>query len=221
MDVKVLSHPYIQAVLTELRDESTGQIEFRKSLVRLGRALGFEIIRDFELERVTVKTPLGVFADGVRIKDLDKVLIVTVLRAAWPMTEGLIKIFPKARQGIISARRVEEKGMKEDMSFDIDVEYVRLPSISPEDIIIIVDPMVATGSTIETVLKILSKRGKGKRYIVASAITTPVAIDRIRRVSEDLGLNITIYTAAIDPQINEKGYIVPGLGDAGDRAFGG
>ncbi|MEM2021951.1 MAG: uracil phosphoribosyltransferase [Zestosphaera sp.] len=221
MDVRVLTHPYVQAVLTELRDRSTGQIEFRKSLVRLGRAIGFEIIRDFELERVTVETPLGVCAEGVKIKDLDRVLIVTVLRAAWPMTEGLIKIFPRARQGIISARRVEERGMKENMSFDVDVEYVRLPSVSTEDVIIIVDPMVATGSTIETVLKILNKHGKGKRYIIASAITTPVAIDRIRRAGEDLGLNMTMYTAAIDPQINEKGYIVPGLGDAGDRAFGG
>lgn len=221
MDVKVLTHPYIQAVLTELRDRNTGQIEFRKSLVRLGRALGFEIIKDFELEKVYVETPLGVRAEGVRIKGLDKVVIVTVLRAAWPMTEGLIKIFPQARQGIISARRVEEEGMKDDMSFNVDVEYVRMPTVGPDDTVIVVDPMVATGSTIEAVLKVVSRYGRGKLYIIASAITTPIAVERIRRASNDLGIRAVMYTAAIDQQINEKGYIVPGLGDAGDRAFGG
>ncbi|MEM0014776.1 MAG: uracil phosphoribosyltransferase [Zestosphaera sp.] len=221
MDIKVLTHPYIQAVLTELRDRNTGQIEFRKSLVRLGRALGFEIIKDFELERVHVETPLGVRAEGVRIRGLDRVVIVTVLRAAWPMTEGLIKVFPQARQGIISARRVEEGGMKSDMSFDVDVEYVRMPAVGPDDTVIIVDPMVATGSTIETVLKVLSRYGRGKLYVIASAIATPIAVERIRRVGEELGVKVRIYTAAIDREINEKGYIVPGLGDAGDRAFGG
>ncbi|MEM3948018.1 MAG: uracil phosphoribosyltransferase, partial [Zestosphaera sp.] len=179
------------------------------------------IIKDFELERVHVETPLGVRAEGVRIRGLDRVVIVTVLRAAWPMTEGLIKVFPQARQGIISARRVEEGGMKSDMSFDVDVEYVRMPAVGPDDTVIIVDPMVATGSTIETVLKVLSRYGRGKLYVIASAIATPIAVERIRRVGEELGVKVRIYTAAIDREINEKGYIVPGLGDAGDRAFGG
>lgn len=221
MEVKVLRHPYIQAVLTELRDKNTEQIEFRKSLVRLGRAFGFEIIKDFETEKVVVETPLGVQAEGVRIKDVDKVVIVTVLRAAWPMTEGLIKIFPNAKQGIISAKRVEEKGMDKEMRFDVDVEYVRIPHIRNDEIVLIVDPMVATASTMETVLNVLVRYGKAKQYIIVSAITTPIAIKRLEKISKELNINLKLYTASIDPEVNDKGYIVPGLGDAGDRAFGG
>ncbi len=221
MKVKVLEHPYIQAVLTVLRDKSTGQIDFRKSLVRLGRAYGLEIIKEFEVERTSVETPLGAKADGLRIKGAENVVIVTVLRAAWPMTEGLIKVFPQARQGIVSARRVEEKGMAPGYRFEIEVAYVKVPKIEEDDTVIIVDPMVATGSTMEAIIKEVVKNGKAKEYIIASAITTPVAIERLHKLSEDLGISLTLYTASIDPEINEKGYIVPGLGDAGDRAFGG
>ncbi len=220
-NVKVLKHPYIQAVLTILRDRRTGQIEFRKSLVRIGRAYGLEIIKDFELENVIVETPLGVKAEGVRIKGMDNVVIVTVLRAAWPMVEGLIKIFPQARQGIVSARRVEEKGMKPNGSFDIEVTYVKLPKIGRDDTVMIVDPMVATGSTMERVLKLVVRRGLAKKYLILSVITTEKAIERLKRVANELGINVTLYTASIDPELNRKGYIVPGLGDAGDRAFGG
>jgi uracil phosphoribosyltransferase len=81
--------------------------------------------------------------------------------------------------------------------------------------------MVATGSTMEAILREVVRKGKAKEYIIASAITTPVAIERLHKLSEDLGISLTLYTASIDPEINDKGYIVPGLGDAGDRAFGG
>ncbi len=220
MEVKVLNHPYIQAVLTQLRDFRTGQIDFRKSLVRLGRAFGLEIIKEFPFEEVSVKTPLGTEAKGLKIRGASNVVIVTVLRAAWPMTEGLIKVFPQARQGIISARRVEEKGMSPNGTFEVDITYVKLPNIREEDTVIVVDPMIATGSTMKAVLKEVVKAGKAKKYIIASAITTPIAVARLSRVSEELGINLTMYTASIDPEIDEKGYIVPGLGDAGDRAFG-
>jgi len=221
LKVKVVDHPYVQAVLTELRNVDTGQIEFRKSLVRLGRALGFEIIKEFPTETVWVKTPLGVEAEGLRIKGMNKVVIITILRAAWPMTEGLIKVFPQARQGIVSARRVEEKGMSPDKKFEIEVSYVKIPPIGGEDTVILVDPMIATASTMEVILRKVLEHGKARRYIIASAITTPVAVERLTRVCRELGVDATLYTASIDPEINDKGYIVPGLGDAGDRAFGG
>jgi len=132
LKVKVLDHPYIQAILTVLRNKDTKQIEFRKSLVRMGRAFGLEMIKDFETEEVYVETPLGVKAKGLKIKGIDKVVIITVLRAAWPMVEGLIKIFPQARQGIISARRVEEKGMTPNGRFDVEISYARIPNISSD-----------------------------------------------------------------------------------------
>jgi uracil phosphoribosyltransferase len=220
-EVKVLDHPYIQAVLTVLRDRRTNQIEFRKSLVRIGRAIGYEIVRDFETEEVHVETPLGVVARGVRIKGYENIVIVTVLRAGMPMTEGLVKIFPAARQGVISARRVEEKGMTPDKRFEIEINYVKLPRIGSNDTVIVVDPMVATGSTMEAVLRILVNRGRAKKYIIAAVITTPIAVERLRKLAEKLSIDVRMYVASIDPELNEHGFIVPGLGDAGDRAFGG
>ena len=216
--VRVIDHPYAQAVLTKLRDKRTGQVDFRKGLVRLGRIIGLEIIKEFNIKRVKVETPIGV-AEGVEIPDLRNVVVVTVLRAAIPLTEGLIKIFPLARQGVISARRVEEKGMGKDYTFEIEINYVNLPKIKPKDNVIITDPMLATGSTMVAVINEVLKAGKAKRYFIASVIATPVGISRILNTFKDI--NIKIYTVAIDKELNEKGYIVPGLGDAGDRAFGG
>ena len=220
LEVKVVDHPYVQAVLTVLRDRRTDQIEFRKSLVRLGRAMGYEVIREFETEEVTVETPLGVKARGVKIKGYDKVVIVTVLRAGMPMTEGLVKVFPYARQGVISARRVEER-RKPDGGFEVEISYVKLPRIEPDDTVIVVDPMIATGSTMEAVLRVVASRGRARRYIIVGAIATPYAIERVRRACDELGIDAKMFVAAVDPELDERGFIVPGLGDAGDRAFGG
>lgn len=217
--VIVVNRKYAQAILTSLRDKSTGQIDFRKGLVRLGRILGLEIVEDLETEDVIVETPLGVQTRGVRIKDLDKVIIITVLRAAWPLTEGLIKIFYNAKQGVAVARRAEERGMREGW-FDIEVYYLKTPAISEDNIVILSDVMVATGSTVVQILRKLLERGRARRYYLASVITTPLAISRIRKLSEELGIDLKVYTIAIDPEVNEHGYIVPGLGDAGDRSFG-
>lgn len=215
--VKVVDHPYAQAVLTKLRDKRTGQIDFRKGLVRLGRVLGLELVKEFEVKEVTVETPLGP-ARGVAIPGMEHVVIVTVLRAAMPLTEGLIKIFPAARQGVVSARRVEEKGMKPGYEFEIEVSYVKIPAIKPEDTVIIADPMLATGSTMVSIMNEVLKRGRAKRYFIVSVISTPVGIAKVLEKFRDV--NLKIYTVAIDEVINEMGYIVPGLGDAGDRAFG-
>lgn len=217
--VNVVSHPYAQAILTMLRDRGISQIEFRKGLVRLGRVLGLEMVREFETEECEVETPLGVKTRGIRIKDLDQVIIITVLRAAWPLTEGLVKIFYNARQGVIVAKRVEEKGMK-NYEFEVDVAYVKVPAVTPESIVVLSDVMVATGSTADRALREVIRHGRAKRYFLASVIITPIALARLNRTSEELGIDLTIYSVAIDPEVNDRGYIVPGLGDAGDRAFG-
>ena len=218
--LNVVDHPYAQMILTVLRDKNTGQIEFRKGLVRLGRVMGLEMVKEFKTREVEVETPLGIKAKGIEIMGFDKVVIITVLRAAMPLVEGLIKVFPAARQGVISARRVEEKGMSEDYSFEVEISYVKLPKISEEDTIIIADPMVATGSTIAKVMDIVSRSSKATKYFIVSAIITPYAIRRIEALSNELNLDVSIYTAAVDRELNDKGYILPGLGDAGDRAFG-
>ncbi len=214
--VKILEHPLAQSILTELRDKNTGQVEFRKGLVRLGRLMAFRIVEDFETETIYVETPLNVKARGVRIPDLNNIIIVQILRAAMPFVEGMLKIFPAAKMGVISARRIEERGMKPDKTFDIEVKYIKLPKISSENIVIIADPMFATGSTALKALEIVKERGNPKKIIVATVISTPLAIKRVLDADEKL----LVYTVAIDTELNEKGYIVPGLGDAGDRAFG-
>jgi uracil phosphoribosyltransferase len=214
-----VNRKYAQSILTVLRSKETTQIDFRKSLVRLGRILGLEIIEDLDTEPVEVETPLGVKVKGVKIRELDNVIIITVLRAAWPLTEGLVKIFYSAKQGVIAARRVEEKGMR-NWDFDVEISYIKTPRITRDSVIIISDVMVATGSTLVRVLRELVERGRAKKYYIASIIATPIAIEKLRKVSEFLNIDLKMYTIAVDPEVNSKGYIVPGLGDAGDRVFG-
>lgn len=214
--VIIIDHPLAQDILTTLRDKNTKQIEFRKGLVRLGRLIGYEIIKSFETYSIEVETPLGVKARGVRIKDLDKVIIVQILRAAMPMVEGLLKAFPAARIGVISARRVENTHKPGSLEFQVDVGYYRIPEIRSDDTLIVVDPMLATGSTILTALDVIYRHGKPKRTITVHVIGTKYAIDRVLARYPD----IDIYLVAIDPSLNEEGFIVPGLGDAGDRAYG-
>ncbi|MEM1628231.1 MAG: uracil phosphoribosyltransferase [Desulfurococcaceae archaeon] len=218
-EIKIINRKYAQSILTSLRNKDTMQIEFRKGLVRLGRIIGLEIVEDMDIEEIPVETPLGVKVKGVRIKDMDNVIIITILRAAWPLTEGLIKIFYNAKQGVVAARRVEEKGMR-DYEFDIEISYVKTPKITSENIVVISDVMVATGSTLIAVLNELIKRGKAKKYYIASVISTPLAIEKLKKFTDENNIYLKLYTISVDPEINNKGYIVPGLGDAGDRAFG-
>jgi uracil phosphoribosyltransferase len=138
--------------------------------------------------------------------------------------EGLIKIFPNARQGVISARRVEEKGLGKDYSFEIEITYYKIPLIKNNDIVIIADPMFATGSTMISVIEKILERGSPKKIFIVSAISTKIAIERLNRHLENRHRELIdktyVFTVSIDPELNEKGFIVPGLGDAGDRAFG-
>lgn len=214
--VFILDHPLAQEILTELRDKGTRQIQFRKGLVRLGRLMGYELMKTMRTERITVETPLGP-AVGVRIPDKKNIIIVHVLRASMPLVEGLIKAFPDARMGVISAKRVEEEDARaKNYEFSIRMDYINIPRIKNEDTLIIADPMLASGSTLLKVISELRKKGRPKRLIVASVISCPFGINRVRKEFPD----VEIVTAAVDPELNKKGYIVPGLGDAGDRAFG-
>ncbi|MDJ0270667.1 MAG: uracil phosphoribosyltransferase [Aigarchaeota archaeon] len=213
--VYVVDHPYAHMVLTRIRDRGTGQIEFRKGLVKLGRLLGFEIVRTFNKVEKTVITPLGKEARGVEIPDIDNVILITVLRAAMPLTEGLLKVFPNAKQGVVSARRVEET-YKGGLEFEIELNYVKIPEFHGHEVVIVADPMLATGSTMTRILEEVRKRGRPKRIVFATIISTKPAIERLLAADE----RAEIFTVAIDEGLNDRGFIVPGLGDAGDRAFG-
>ncbi len=198
--------PYIQQLLTILRDKNTSSISFRRNLVSLGRYMAYELTRTFPVERFPVQTPVAK-TEGLRIS-MDKITIIVVLRAAIPFMEGVIKVFDKAKVGVISASR----GSPPD--FEINVKYVRVPRID-KDTLIILDPMIATGSTLLKVIEECEKHGTPERKIIMGVLSAPEGVERIRKSYSD----VEIYVAAMDKQLNNNGYIVPGLGDAGDRAF--
>jgi uracil phosphoribosyltransferase len=208
MKVNVLDTPMILDELTRIRDERTGGIAFRKGLMHIGRYFGYEITKSLSYSEKEVNTPFGK-ASGIEIKDMKNILIVNVLRAAIPLVDGLLKVFPEARVGIVSAFRGPAP------QFDISIDYIRIPKIKKDDIVLIADPMVATGSTMLRVLEELEKFGTPKRKMIACVITTNYAIERLEKEHSQ----VEIYTAAIDPKVDEHGYIIPGLGDAGDRSF--
>ncbi len=207
--ITVVKHPIILEQLGVARNKNSNQIEFRKSIYRIGRHMAYEFVRTLELEEYPVETPLA-GATGYRILERDKVLIVMVLRAAIPFVEGLYKMFPMARTGVISAWR--GPGPK----FNVEVNYVKVPDIYREDIVIVADPMLATGNTLVQIGKKVLERGKPKRLVFMSVVAVMSGITRVLKSFPEA----EIYTCAIDPKLNNKGYIVPGLGDAGDRCFG-
>ncbi len=215
-DAYLVTHALAKDTLSRLRDVSTEQVAFRKGLVKLGRICGYEIIDGaMDTEYVPVQTPLAE-TTGERVKGVDNVVIINVLRAATPFVEGLLKAFPRAKQGVISAGRDEEAGMNDDGEFPITIDYVKLPEIRPNDTVIVADPMLATGSTMCAVLEhILAEADDYEDLFVLSAVSAPDGLVRVGEAVPDADL----LTVAIDDHLDEDGFIVPGLGDAGDRAF--
>lgn len=213
---KEITHALAKSTLTQLRSVETEQVAFRKGLVKLGRICGYEIIDGaMETELVEIETPLTT-TQGVRVTGLDNVVIINVLRAATPFVEGLLKAFPRAKQGVISAGRDEEAGMDDRGEFPISIDYVKLPEITEEDTVVVADPMLATGSTMNSVLeRVLADSPDPKHLFVLSAVAAP---DGLERVNEGYP-SADLLTVSIDEYIDENGFIVPGLGDAGDRAF--
>jgi uracil phosphoribosyltransferase len=216
-DAYLITHALAKDTLSRLRDVETEQVAFRKGLVKLGRICGYEIIDGvMETEYVSVRTPLTE-TTGERVRGLDDVVIINVLRAATPFVEGLLKAFPRAKQGVISAGRDEEAGMDDDGEFPITIDYVKLPEITAKDTVIVADPMLATGSTMCAVLEHVLENADDDPtdLFVLSAVSAPDGLLRV----DDQFPEADLLTVAIDDHLDDDGYIVPGLGDAGDRAF--
>jgi uracil phosphoribosyltransferase len=214
-DAYVVGHALAKHTLSRLRSTETEQVGFRKGLVKLGRICGYEIIDGLmETEFVSITTPLAE-TTGERVKGLDNVVIINVLRAATPFVEGLLKAFPRAKQGVISAGRNEAAGMDAEGQFPISIDYVKLPEISPDDTVIVADPMLATGSTMSAVLDRVLDNGRPERLLVLSAVAAPPGLVRVNESYPEAD----VLTVAIDERLDDDGFIVPGLGDAGDRAF--
>lgn len=207
--VTVVDHPMAKEQLTLARDRRTNQVAFRKAIYRLGRIMAYEFLRTMETQPQKVETPLGA-VEGGRVKGKDKIVIILVLRAAIPFVEGMYKNFPMARTGVISAWRGRAP------RFPVEVSYAKIPKIHSDDVVVIADPMLATGHTLVEVAKRVSRQGRPNRLAFMSVIATRQGIDYVAKSFP----SAEFYTFAIDPILDEHGYIVPGLGDAGDRSFG-
>jgi len=212
-DVTVLTNPLAQHALADLRRVETDSVAFRRALERLGTLSGYALAESqLPTRAVDVETPLGT-ATGRRVTD--DIVFVGILRAAVPFVEGLLEAVPHARQGLVSASRDEAGGMDDDGRFAIDTGYVKLPDIDATDTVVVADPMLATGSTMVEVLGACLTDRTPERTVVCAAVSAPAGVERVTD-----RFDVEVVTASVDDGLDEHGFIVPGLGDAGDRAFG-
>ncbi|MCH5226045.1 MAG: uracil phosphoribosyltransferase [Muribaculaceae bacterium] len=199
--------------IRELRDITiqTDPLRFRRNLERIGEIMAYEISRRLEYHEETVDTPL---AKAGAWEASEKIVLATILRAGLPFHHGFLNYFDHAENAFVSAyRKYREKGD----SFDVLVEYLASPDIEGKTLII-VDPMLATGSSMELAYRAMLHNGNPAKIHVASVIASQQAIDYVAKVfPQDI---TTVWSAAIDPEINAHSYIVPGLGDAGDLSYG-
>ncbi len=199
--------------MSELRDKTLQRerLRFRTNIQRLGQIMAYEISKRLNYHAVDTETPLGVKSTNVLA---DKVVLATILRAGLPFHEGFLSFLDGADNAFVSAYR---KYFPQTDKFVIHIEYIASPRID-EKTLILVDPMLATGSSMELAYQALVSKGQPAHIHVASVIATPQAIELVRqRLPED---KTTLWTCDIDQELNEHSYIVPGLGDAGDLLYG-
>ena len=203
-NVRLISHPLIEHKLAILRDKNTEPFQFRMLVDEISHLMIFEATRDLALKDVSVQTPV---AQAQAKKLATKVMICPILRAALGMLESVFKIIPNASVGFLGFQRNEKTAQAEFF-------YAKLPADARERVAIVIDPMFATGGTAIDAVKFLREKGV-KRIKFISVIAAPEGLKRFSKIYPD----VSVYTAAIDEKLNEKNYIVPGLGDAGDRVF--
>lgn len=198
--------------LREIRDVEIQKdpLRFRRNMERIGEIMAYEISKTLAYKQEEVQTPLGVAPTNVIA---DQIVLSTVFRAGLPFHQGFLSFFDRAENAFVSAYR---KYREDALHFDVLIEYLAAPSIEGKTLIV-VDPMLASGSSMELVYKALLERGMPKQIHLASVIASKAGISYVKK---HLPENTAIWVAAIDPKLNEHAYIVPGLGDAGDLAFG-
>lgn len=207
-DLKVheIRHPLIQHKLTLMRDKNTGTKDFRELLEEISMLMAYEITRDFPLQEVEVETPVA--KCKAKVLAGKKVGVVPILRAGLGMLGGVMNLIPAARVGHI--------GLYRDPQTLKPVEYYcKLPGDVAERTLILTDPMLATGGSAAEAISLIKARG-ARNIVLMCLVAAPEGIRFVNEKHAD----VPIYVAAIDSHLNEKGYIVPGLGDAGDRIFG-
>ncbi len=184
------------------------RLRFRRNLERIGEVLAYEISQTLNYEPMEVETPLGI---ATQLLPVDRVVLATILRAGLPFHQGMLHYFDQADNAFISAYRRHHK----DGSFDIQLEYVSCGDLN-DSILILADPMLATGASVNLALKHLEHHGTPKAIHIASIIASTAGVEAIQRLHPKAHL----WLGAIDEELTGKSYIVPGLGDAGDLAYG-
>lgn len=204
----------LNSFVREIRDVTiqNDRLRFRRNIERLGEIMAYEISKELRYKTIQVNTPLDVAQ--VSVPD-EKVVIATILRAGLPYHHGVLNYFDGAENAFVSAyRKYKETGHK---TFDIHIEYIASPSIEGKTLIL-TDPMLATGGSMELTYRALLTKGNPSHIHIATIIASQQAIDYcIKNFPEE---KTTIWAAAIDPELNDSSYIVPGIGDAGDLAYG-
>lgn len=206
MQVKVIEHPLIQHKLSLMRDVKTGTKEFRELLEEISMLMAFEITRDLPLTDVEVQTPVATCT--CKVLAGKKLGVVPILRAGLGMTNGVIRIIPAAKVGHV--------GLYRDPKTLLPVEYYcKLPSDVTERDFIVIDPMLATGGSVVAAIDLIKSHG-AKNIKLMCLVAAPQGIRLVNEKHPD----VEIYTASVEECLNDHGYILPGLGDAGDRIFG-
>jgi len=201
----VLDHPLIKHKLSLMRDEKTTTKDFSEQLNEIAGLMAYEVAKDFPTKPVDVKTPMGICHTEKIAKD---VVLVPILRAGMGMTQGIRSIIPTAKVGFIGLYR-DEKTLQ-------PVEYfAKFPKDLSDSVVIVLDPMLATGGSASAALELIKKRG-AKTLKLVCLVGAPEGVKKIEEDHPD----VDVYLAALDEKLNDIGYIVPGLGDAGDRIFG-
>ena len=202
----IIDHPLVQHKLSIMRDKNTSTKAFRELLNEISLLMGYEITRDLPLEEVEVETPIC----KAKMKKIagKKLAVVPILRAGLGMVDGLLQLVPSARVGHI--------GLYRDPETHLPVEYYcKMPPDIGERLVIVGDPMLATGGSASDAITMVKKRG-AKNVLLMCLVGAPEGVEKVQQTHPD----VDIYVAALDECLNEHAYIVPGLGDAGDRIFG-
>lgn len=205
-NVHILNHPLIRHKLAIIRDKNTNTKQFREIISELATLMAYESFKDVPTQEIEVETPLEKTVQTV-VKE-NSIAIVPILRAGLGMVDGILSLFPAAKVGHIGLYRDEE-------TLEPQEYYCKLPSNIDEKVVMVVDPMLATGGSACDAIKMLKKRGC-KRIKLMSIIAAPEGVKKVADTHPD----VEIFVSTLDRCLNQNGYILPGLGDAGDRIFG-
>lgn len=203
--LKVLYHPLITHKLAIMRDKDTSTKDFRQNLDEIAGLMAYEISRDFPTKKIEVETPMGPCTTKALSKDI---VLVPILRAGLGMVSGILDLVPTAKVAHIGLYRDEE-------TLEPHEYFAKYPKNMEDAVVMIVDPMLATGGSANAAITMVKKQGARNIRLVC-LVGVPEGV----RAVEDMHPDVDIYLAALDDKLNEVGYIVPGLGDAGDRIFG-